>query len=279
MEISKIAKKFDAPAAAAGAAFLASAGHIVSVVSETNPLIFALAYPIGIDGLLYVGMKALKERRIWVGLFALLIGTFFSLAFNFHAENAVEVPRIVIAASMPICLLAAFVIEHIGRKTIEIPAPAAAPVLIPAAAPVALPSVRWVAAGARWTLPIVPLSAPAPAPIKVRASVRRPAAKPIEGRTDAPALTDGRTDGRTVRPAAWDVEKAVRLIADGRTNEDVAAAAGTNTKAIQRTKRAIKIMDADATLTDEQVSEMVNRDVSAAHVGRIRAALNTKENA
>lgn len=276
--MKNIAKKIDAPAIVAGSAFLASAGHIVSVVEETNHLIFALAYPIGIDGLLYVGMKAMKERRFGVGVIALIVGTFFSLAFNLHAENAIEVPRLIIAASMPVCLLAAFVIEHIGKnEPIEVPAPAA-PVAAPAA-PVAIPApaISWVGAGARWTLPIVPLRAPAP--IKVRATVSRPAARKVEAPAARPAIEDGRTGGRTVRPAAWDVEKAVRLVADGRTNEDIAEAVGTNAKAIQRTKRAIKIMTGDASLADEIVSEMMNRDVSADHVARIRAALTTKENA
>ncbi len=266
----KLSKFIDAPAIVAGAAFLASAGHIVSVVDETNHLIFALAYPIGIDGLLYVGMKAMKEKRFGVGTLALVIGTFFSLAFNFHAEGAVVVPRIIIAASMPVCLLAAFVIEHIGRKDAEpVEIPAAVPVTAPAA-PVAIPApaIRWVAAGARWTLPIIPLSAPAP--IRAKASVAR---KPrtVAAPAARPAIEDGST--KAGRAAAWDVEKAVRLLADGRTNEDVAEAVGTNAKAIQRTKRATVLITGDASLTDEQVSEMMNRDVSAAHVARVRAAM------
>lgn len=258
-------KKIDAPAVVAGAAFIASAGHIVSVVDETNPIVFALAYPIGIDGLLYVGMKAMKERRFKVGTVALVVGTFFSLAFNFHAEGAVQIPKYIIAASMPICLLAAFIIEHIGRK-VETPAPA--PVVAPV--PVTASVIRWVSAGARWTLPIVPMSAPEP--IKVESTVRR---RKVEGRTNAPALTDG----RTVRPAAWDVEKAVRLIQDGRTNAEVAPEAGTNDKAIQRTRRAVKLITSDASLTDENVADMMNRDVSPAHVARIRVAMNERINA
>ena len=47
----------------AGASFIASAGHIVSVVNETNALAFALVYPIGIDGLLYVGIRAVQTGR------------------------------------------------------------------------------------------------------------------------------------------------------------------------------------------------------------------------
>lgn len=268
--MKNLIKKIDAPAVVAGSAFLASAGHIVSVVDETNHIVFALAYPIGIDGLLYVGMKAMKEKRFGVGVIALIVGTFFSLAFNAHAEGAIVVPRIIIAFSMPICLLAAFVIEHIGKKNtapVEIPAPApvAAPMIVPAAP---LPAIRWVAAGARWTLPIVPLTAPAP--IKAKATVAR---KPrtVAAPAARPAIEDGSTTAG--RAAAWDVEKAVRLIADGRTNEDVAETVGTNGKAIQRTKRAFNLLNGDASLTDENVSEMMNRSVSAAHVGRVRAAM------
>lgn len=257
----------------AGAAFIASAGHIVSVVDETNPILFALAYPIGIDGLIFVGIRSIQSRRPWAGALALLIGTIYSLAFNGHAEKAFEMHSMMIASSMPICMFAAFIIEATAKTAEEIavltPAPIAAPVPVPVVQ--APPVSRWIGAGARYTLPIVPLSAPAP--IKVRATVSRPAAKAVAGRTDVPAIE------AAGRIAAWDVEKAVRLIADGRTNEEIASTVGTNAKAVQRTKRAIKIMQADASLADADVSEMMNRDVAPAHVGRIRAALLTKENA
>lgn len=257
----------------AGAAFLASAGHIVTVVDATNPIVFALAYPIGIDGLIFVGIRAVQAgRRAW-GMTALLIGAFYSLAFNAHAEKALIMPALLIASSMPVCMFAAFLIEATAKKAEKIevaaPVPAAAPVALPVpAAPVALPAIRWVGAGARWTLPIVP--AAAPAPIKAKASVTR---KPrtVAAPAAAAAITDGSTTAG--RAAAWDVEKAVRLLADGRTNEDVAEAVGTNAKAIQRTKRAANLINGDASLTDENVSDMMNRSVSASHVGRVRAAM------
>lgn len=126
-----------------------------------------------------------------------------------------------------------------------------------------------MSAGARWTLPIVPLNAPAP--IKVRATVRRPAAPKVEAPAARPAIEDGSTTGG--RAASWDVNEAVRLLADGRTNKDVADAVGTNEKAIQRTKRAIVLITGDASLTDADVSDLMKNSVSPAHVGRVRAAM------
>lgn len=120
-----------AAAIVAGAAFTASAGHIVHVVSASNPMFFALAYPIGIDGLLYVGIRAIQAGRKVAGILAILIGAFYSLAFNADAEGALDMPKLLIASSMPVCLLVAFIIEATGKKAEEIPAPApiAAPVL------------------------------------------------------------------------------------------------------------------------------------------------------
>lgn len=266
-------KKIDVAAIVAGAAFLASAGHIVSVVRETDHLIFALAYPIGIDGLIYVGIKAMTDRRFGSGLLALVIGTFFSLAFNFDATGAVDVHPLVIAASMPVCLLAAVVIEHFGKKAEE-PAPAAAPIAVPAApipAPLPAPKpIAWVAAGARWTLPIVPLAAPAP--IKVRATVNR--VRPVSAPPARPAIEDGSTTGG--RAAKWDVETAVRLLGTDASNASIASEVGTNEKAIQRTRRAFVLIAGDASLTDADVADMMNKAVSPAHVGRVRAAMKVE---
>lgn len=225
----KFTKTPSAAAIVAGASFIASAGHIVSVVDETNPIWFALAYPIGIDGLIYVGIRAMQGKRFLAGAVALLIGAIYSLAFNAHAEGALTMPALMIASSMPVAMFAAFLIEHSGEKAeeIEAPAPAPAPVHVPATVP---------------------------APVKI-------AAKPTR-----PAITDGRKgSGRT---AAWDVEKAVRLLADGRTNEEIASTVGTNTKAIQRTKRAGRMIEDG--MADAEIATTVG--VSVAHVARIRAA-------
>lgn len=257
----------------AGASFFASAGHIVSVVDETNHIVFALAYPIGIDGLIYVGIRAIQTGRPVAGMLALLVGAFYSLAFNAHAEDALTMNKLLIASSMPVCMFAAFLIEATAKKAVPVEkTPAPVEVALPAPAP---KPIAWVAAGARWTLPIIPLQAPAP--IKVKSSVVRPA---IAKRTDTPAIEgrtdgqmDGRTDGRTQRRVAWDVEKAVGLLMDGRTSTDVATVVGTNRKAIERTRRAMVLIQGDASLSALQVSEMMDKAVSALHVLRVMSAM------
>jgi len=256
------------------ASFAASAQHIVSVVNETNPLAVSLVYPIGIDGLLYVGIRAMQTGRKKVGAVALLVGAAYSLLFNADAENAIKMDPLLIAASMPICFLAAILIESTAKQAEEIEVPAAAPQIVtktvapallpivPFVKPLPAPAPRWVHAGIRHTLPIVPLAAPAAAPKP------KPAPRP-ETKTDAPKTEAKPSAGRV---ASWDVEKAVRLHADGRTDEDVLLLVdGLTAKPWQRTKRAIKIMTQDASTTDESVSEIVGQ--SAAHVARVRAAM------
>jgi uncharacterized protein DUF2637 len=226
----------------AGASFIASAGHIVTVVNETNALAFALVYPIGIDGLLYVGIRAVQTGRRVAGVLAILVGAFFSLAFNADAENALTMPRLMVAASMPVCMVVAFVIEGTAKKAKPIedaPAPVAAPQIV-------YPTL----------LPIVP---PAAKPVKIRATVETPKPKAIA----APS---------TGRVASWDVEKTVGLIEDGRTDGDVLATVdGLTAKPLQRTKRAVRLLAEDASRTDVEVATVVGQ--SAAHIARVRAAM------
>lgn len=250
----------------AGAAFIASAGHIVSVVDATNHIGFALAYPIGIDGLIYVGIRSLQEKRLFSGALALLIGAVYSLAFNAHAEGALTMPKLMIASSMPVCMFAAFLIEAFGAKTeeiVEAPAPLPVPAAVPAAAPRPITWERPRPNG-RPVLPIVPKVAQ---PVRVKATVQAP--KPVETKDEKPALTSGRTRGRT---AAWDVEKTVGLIEDGRTDADVLAAVdGLGLKPLQRTRRAVRLLREDALFTDGTVASIVGQ--SAAHIARVRAAM------
>jgi hypothetical protein len=229
-------KSETAAAIVAGAAFIASAGHIITVVNESNPWFVTPAYPIGIDGLIFVGIRAMQTGRKLAGTIALLIGAAYSLAFNAHAEGAITMSRFAIAASMPVCMFAAFLIEALGRKVEEVE-------------------------------PIVEIRE-----VIVEKVVEKIVEVPVEvvkivktDRTDGPA----RTNSGAGRIAAWDVEKAVRLIADGRTNEDVAEAVGTNAKAIQRTRRALTLMDE---MTDEEIVTTMKNSISAAHVARVRAS-------
>ncbi len=246
----KFTKSPTAAGIVAGAAFIASAGHIVHVVSETNPVWFALAYPIGIDGLIYVGIRAMQNRRFVSGAIALLIGAVYSLAFNGHAEGAFTMPPLMIASSMPVAMFAAFLIEAIGEPEKEIEAPAAAPQIITKTVAPAL-------------LPIVPFAPKPIAPKPTVKAIASPAGRTVFVKDETPK-TDGRkTGGRT---AGWDVEKAVALIEDGRTNAEVASTVGTNEKAIQRTRRAMKTEG-----TDAEVATITG--LSAAHVARVRAAM------
>lgn len=231
-----------AAAIVAGASFTASAGHIVTVVNETNPIALALVYPIGIDGLIYVGIRALQSRRPIAGLSALLIGGFYSLAFNAHAEGAVHMGALLIAASMPVCMMVAFVIEATAKKAEEVK-----------------PETREVVKTE--TVRVYPELLPIVPPAK------RPA---VAARKPRPAAVTARTETKGGRVAAWDVEKAVRLLADGRTDADILAAVdGLTAKPWQRTKRAARMIG-----EGKGVAEIASAcGVSATHVQRIKEAM------
>lgn len=243
----------------AGASFIASAGHIVHVVSATNPIGFALVYPVGIDGLLYVGIRAVQTGRRVAGIFAILIGAIYSLAFNAHAEGALTMPKLMIASSMPVCMVVAFVIEGTAKKAADIePAPQ---VITKTVAPALLPIVPFAPK---------PVAAPTVVPVAsrhggtnfVKVDAPKVETKKDEKRTDAPKATGGRV-------ASWDVEKAVRLLADGRTDVEILSLVdGLTAKPWQRTKRAAKLIASGG--TDAEIATTCG--VSVAHVARIRKA-------
>lgn len=234
----------------AGASFIASAGHIIKVVDETNPIALALVYPVGIDGLIFVGIRALQTKRPVAGIFAILLGGFYSLAFNAHAEGAISMSKLLIAASMPVCMVAAFVIEATGRKAEEIPAE-----IHEVVKEVPVEVVReTIVYRAPELLPIVP-------------AARQTVKTPSRTRTVTPAPRTNVSGGRT---AAWDVEKAVRLLADGRTDADILAAVdGLGSKPLQRTKRAMRMISEGATAS--LVADTCG--VSMTHVQRIKEAM------
>lgn len=233
----------------AGAAFIASAGHIVHTVNESNPIWFSLVYPVGIDGLLYVGIRALQAKRVWAGMAALLVGAFYSLAFNADAEGALTMPRLLIASSMPIAMFVAFLIEATGHKAKD----------------VEVREVEKIVTVYPNLLPIVP---PAQKPIRVHAETPKP--KPVAKPIERPAITSG-TPGRKT---GWDVEKAVALIADGRTDGDVIATVdGLGAKPLQRTRRVVRLLAEDASRTDETIREIMKAQISIDHIARVRAAM------
>jgi hypothetical protein len=243
----KLTKSPTAAGVVTAAAFAASAAHIFSVVAESNSPYVSWVYPIGIDGLIFVGLRAMQTGRKAVGGIALGIGAAYSLMFNAHAEHAFTMPAWLIAAAMPICFFAAVLIETTASKEAEVEE--IAPQIITKTVAPAL-------------LPIVPFT-PKPVAAPKAPRIERPVSA-------APVSPAGRTSGGRV--ASWDVEKAVALIEDGRTDVDVLATVdGLTAKPLQRTKRAVRLLAEDASRSDVEVATVVGQ--SAAHIARVRAAM------
>lgn len=240
------------PTMVTAAAFTASAAHIVTVVNETNPLLVAFAYPLGIDGLIYVGIDAMQKGRKAVGAVALLIGSAYSLLFNAQAEKALEMPKLLIAASMPVCLFASFLIAYTGKaakvaevveriveveKLVEVPVEKIVreyPTLLPIAPPAAKPAPRKPAAP------------------------RQP--KPTSSEVET------KTAGRSI---SWDVAEAVRLMDEGRTNDEVGTKVGTAPKQIQRARRVLGFVRS-SDMTDAEIRETISNQLSIPVIAAIR---------
>lgn len=262
------------PGMVTGAAFLASAQHIVSVVDETNPILISLVYPLGIDGLIYVGVEAMQKRRRVVGSLAILVGAAYSMMFNQDAEKAWQMPAWLVASSMPVCLFVSLVIAYTGKSESEpvvqeierivYRAPELLPIVPPVTRPTAPARPAWVRPDGRRTLCIVP---------------SRPSLRVVAAERPRPVKITERTDGRKSdgrgRNVAWDVDEAVRQVMDGIAVADVAASIGVDAKQVQRTKRTVLLLSEDASRTDEEIASMVN-GVSARFVARVRAAREGK---
>lgn len=206
------------------AAFTASAAHIVTVVDQTNWIGFALAYPLGIDGLIYVGIRALQEGRKAAGLLAVFVGAVYSLLFNADAENAIQMDPLLIAASMPVCLFASFVIVHTGQaKTPEV-------------------EIREVVKEVRTYPELLPI-----APFSVT-QVRPVSPAPVLPVPVSPAAPRVPRTSRT----QWDVLKAVHILMDPedtRTDANIGDLVGVGAKMIQRTRRAVRLLKSDPKAT------------------------------
>jgi hypothetical protein len=98
----------------AGAAFACSATHIFSVaLASGNPAFIAGVHPIGLDGLIYIGMRAVSNGRRWQGWLATIYGVAMSLTFNVVSYAHVSMPPAVMAMAMPLALvLGVLVIGH-----------------------------------------------------------------------------------------------------------------------------------------------------------------------
>jgi hypothetical protein len=222
------------------AAFAASAQHIFHVCAVAgNPPLVAALHPAGIDGLIYIGIRAMQGGNKRAGGFAIAYGAVYSLAFNAASYGGLKMPVWALAACMPLAMFFAFLIVHAAPKPAAEPAPEV----------VAGPASEIVAEAEQITMDAVTYI---PRPSETRT-----------GRTDG-------TDGRG-RVAKWDVEKAIRLMDEGRTNAEIASTLGdVGEKPVQRTRRALGLVrSSDA--TDAEIADTCG--LSAVHVARVRAAV------
>ena len=212
------------------AAFISSAQHIVEVVlSHGVPMAVAAVHPLGLDGLIYVGIRAMQQGNKRSGFAAIAYGAAYSLLFNMDSySKSFDMPPILLAASMPLAMLFAFLIVHSSHA----------------------PEVRYV-------------EVPGPERIVVR-EIEAPKRPPVRVHRDEPSTSTGRVAG-------WDVEKAVRLMDEGRTNEEIASTLGNvGPKPIQRTRRAVTMIKGG---TQDDVLIGKECGLSAAHVARVRKAV------
>lgn len=215
-------------------AFTASAQHIFHVTAAAgNPDVVAALHPAGIDGLIYIGIRAMQRGNKKAGMFAIAYGAAYSLAFNAASYGGFQMPVWALAACMPLAMFAAFLIVHGGHKATEV-------------AKEAVEVIREVQVLPQ-LLPIVPL-APKPQPVLPK------------------AVAASRT-----RSASWDVEKVVALILDGKEDAEITSAVELGAKTLQRTRRVVKLLQAD--MTPEDIKAEINPPMSLAHITRIRAAM------
>jgi hypothetical protein len=136
----------------AGAAFVCSAQHTYSVaLASGNPWPVALVHPAGIDGLIYIGMRAVSSGRRWQGWLATVYGVAASLTFNAVSYAHVAMPAWVMAVAMPLALvLGVLVVGHEAKDKGDVPA------VVPVARPVSRPRAVRVPTDVPVSLPHVP---------------------------------------------------------------------------------------------------------------------------
>lgn len=230
-------------------AFAASAQHIFHVTMEAgNPALVAALHPAGIDGLIYIGIRAMQKGNRWGGGLTVAYGAAYSLAFNFYSYSTTQtMPIWALAACMPLAMFWAFLIVHSGHKVAEV----AAQVVEVVKEVQVLPQL----------LPIVPLA-------PRLSTLEENAAKYAAGAPLPVAVAKS-----TTRTARWDVEKAVAMMVDGKTDEEimeVVEGIGT-TKTLQRTRRVVRLITAG--MAPEDIVVEVKPPMSLAAVKRIQAAM------
>jgi hypothetical protein len=95
--------------------FAASAKHIYSVALDAgNPWPIALVHAVGVDGLILLGIDALKDTRFW-GIVTITYGATVSLVFNAASYGAFPMPPMALAVTMPLALVLSYVTIHASR--------------------------------------------------------------------------------------------------------------------------------------------------------------------
>lgn len=205
----------------AAGAFAASAAHIVAVATEAgNHILIAGVHAIGIDGLIYIGIRAMQRGQRLAGGLALIYGVVVSLIFNAASYGAFAMPKIVIAFTMPVALLLAVLVVHGSHAADSTDEDSAT------RTHVRLDIERESVPVRPAPRVVVPASVSTPVPATVT-EVVRPAQRPAIERKPA--------------AKAWDVAEATRLIEAGAlSNHEIGAMVGTSYKTIQRLRANLK---------------------------------------
>lgn len=107
----------------AASAFACSAMHIYSVALDAgNPMPIAIVHPLGLDGLIYIGIRAVQRGHRVTGWMGTIYGVGMSLAFNAASYADTDLPTWVMALAMPAALVLAVLVVH-GSADEPVPAP------------------------------------------------------------------------------------------------------------------------------------------------------------
>lgn len=106
--------------AVAAAAFASSAAHIFEVTEDAgNHWSVAAIHPLGIDGLIYIGIRAMQRGNRIAGASAIAYGAAYSLWFNAASYGDFQMPVWALAACMPLAMFFAFLIVHGRTEKVE----------------------------------------------------------------------------------------------------------------------------------------------------------------
>ena len=220
-------------------AFAASAQHIWTVCRDAgNHELVSALHPAGIDGLIYIGIRAMQKGNKWAGGLAIAYGAGYSLAFNAASYGAFEMPKWALAAVMPLAMFFAFLIVHGGHKVDEVVEKIEERIVEVEKTVHVYPEL----------LPIIPFQPKAIEKPKARKALTN---RPTSG---GPSLT-------------WDVDKAVAMILADESTDAVCTATGAGVKSVQRTKRIVRALAAD-----KSMDEIITGDVTAGFATKVKNA-------